>query len=301
MIADRSTKTAHFLPVKTTHSMDQLATLYIQEIVRLHGVPVSITSDRDTRFTSRFWKSFQKALGTWLSFSTTYHPQTDGQSECTIQTLEDMLCACSLDLQGNWEDHLPLAEFAYNNSFQASIGMAPYEVLYGRQCRSPTCWIEVGKGQLSGTDIVFKSTEIVDVIWGRLKAAQDRQKSYADAKRREIEFQVGTWVFLKISPTKGVIRFGKKGKLNPRYVGPFEVIERIGPVAYRLTLTSELGDVHDVFHVPMLKPYISDPSHVLVRPPIGLQRDLTYVERPLRIIDRQEKRLRSKCVARLFL
>jgi len=296
VIVDRLTKTAHFLPVKTTHSMDHLATLYIQEIVRLHGVPVSITSDRDTRFTSRFWKSFQKALGTWLSFSTAYHPQTDGQTERTIQTLEDMLRACSLDLQGNWEDHLPLAEFAYNNSFQSSIGMAPYEALYGKQCRSPACWTEVGVNQLSGPDIILESTEKVNVIRRRLKVAQDRQKSYADSKRREVEFQVGSMVFLKISPTKGVLRFGKKGKLNPRYVGPLEIVERIGPVAYRLALPAELGNVHDVFHVSMLKSYLHDPSHVLSQPPIGLQQDLTYEERPLRIIDRQERRLRSKVI-----
>ncbi|GFS38841.1 hypothetical protein Acr_00g0059760 [Actinidia rufa] len=173
------------------------------------------------------WKVYeeilQRALGTELSFSTAFHPQTDGQSERTIQTLEDMLRLCVLDFQGNWEMHLPLVEFAYNNSFHASIGMAPYEALYGRKCRSPICWTE------------------------RLQTAQSRQKSYADIRRRELEFEEGDHVFLKVSPSKGINRFGKKGKLKPRYIGPFEVLQRIGTVAYRIALPPELSHVHDVF------------------------------------------------------
>ncbi|GFZ17085.1 hypothetical protein Acr_26g0003550 [Actinidia rufa] len=154
VIVDRLTKSAHFLPVKTTYSLSKYANLYIIEIIRLHGTPVSIVSDRDPRFTSKFWKSLQRALGTELSFSTAFHPQTDGQSERTIQTLEDMLRLCVLDFQGNWEMHLPLVEFAYNNSFHASIGMAPYEALYRRKCRSPICWTEVGERHMLGPEIV---------------------------------------------------------------------------------------------------------------------------------------------------
>ena len=145
VIVDRLTKSAHFLPMKVNFSMDRLASLYIKEIVRMHSVPVSIVSDRDPRFTSRFWHSLQKALGTKLSFSTAFHPQTNGQSVRVIQVLEDLLRACALDLKGNWDDYLPLVEFAYNNSFQASIGMTPFEVLYGRRCRSPACWDDVGE------------------------------------------------------------------------------------------------------------------------------------------------------------
>ncbi|GAB2274921.1 hypothetical protein Dimus_039101 [Dionaea muscipula] len=138
VIVDRLTKSAHFLPIKMTFGLERLARLYMREIVRLHGAPVSIVSDRDSRFVSKFWKAFQQAFGTTLSFSTAYHPQTDGQSERTIQTLEDLLRACSLDWKGNWDDQIPLIEFSYNNSFQTSLGMAPYEALYGRRCRSPT-------------------------------------------------------------------------------------------------------------------------------------------------------------------
>ena len=136
---DRLTKSAHFLAVRMTFTLKEFCRLYIREIVQLHGVPVSIVSDRDPRFTAQFWKSFQKAMGTQLSMSTAFHPHTDGQSERTIQILEDMLRACVLDLKGSWEEHLPLIEFAYNNSYQASIQMAPYEALYGRPCRSPIC------------------------------------------------------------------------------------------------------------------------------------------------------------------
>ena len=144
VIVDRLTKSAHFLPIRANYPLDKLAQLYIHEIVRLHGVPATIVSDRDPRFTSRFWGALQKAFGTRLCLSTAYHPQTDGQSERTIQTLEDMLRACVMDRPGSWDKHLPLIEFAYNNSFHASIGMAPYEALYGRKCQSPLCWYEPG-------------------------------------------------------------------------------------------------------------------------------------------------------------
>ncbi|RVW68091.1 Retrovirus-related Pol polyprotein from transposon 17.6 [Vitis vinifera] len=216
VIVDRLTKSAHFLAMKTTDSMNSLAKLYIQEIVRLHGIPVSIVSDRDPKFTSQFWQSLQRALGTQLNFSTAFHPQTDGQSERVIQILEDMLRACVLDFGGNWADYLPLAEFAYNNSYQSSIGMAPYEALYGRPCRSPLCWIEMGESRLLGPEIVQETTEKIQLIKEKLKTAQDRQKSYADKRRRPLEFEEGDWVFVKVSPRRGIFRFGKKGKLAPR-------------------------------------------------------------------------------------
>ena len=154
VIVDQLTKSAHFLPMKVNFSMDHLASIYVKEIVRMHGVPVSIVSDKDPRFTSRFWHSLHKALGTKLSFSTAFHPQTDGQSERVIQVLEDFLRACALDLKGNWDDYLPLVKFAYNNSFQASIGMAPFKGLYGRRCRSPVCWDDVGERKLLGPELV---------------------------------------------------------------------------------------------------------------------------------------------------
>ena len=164
VIVDRLTKSAHFLPVRTTYTMDKYAEIYVKEVVRLHGVPLSIVSDRDSRFTSSFWKSLHKALGTRLAFSTAFHPQTDGQSERTIQTLEDMLRACVLDFQKSWNVYLPLVEFAYNNSFHSSIGMAPYEALYGRKCRSPIHWDEIGERKFLGPELVQRTGQAVEKI-----------------------------------------------------------------------------------------------------------------------------------------
>ena len=154
MIVVRLTKSAYFLPINVEDSLEKLAQLYVDEIVRLHGVPVSIVSDIDPRFTSRFWPSLQTTLGTCLHFSTIFHPQTDGQSERTIQTLEDMLRACVMEFKGSWDTHLALMEFAYNNSYQDSIEMAPFEALYGRKCRTPLCWDEVGEIRLVGPELV---------------------------------------------------------------------------------------------------------------------------------------------------
>ena len=189
VIVDRLTKSAHFIPINERYSLEKLANLYIKEIVSRHGIPVSIVSDRDPRFTSRFWKSFQECLGTKLNMSTAYHPQTDGQSERTIQTLEDMLRVCVVDFKGNWDDYLPLIEFSYNNSYHASIGMPPFEALYGRKCRSPLYWDEVGERKILGPELVQQTKEKIELIRQRLVAAQYRQSKYADQHRKDIEFE----------------------------------------------------------------------------------------------------------------
>ncbi|GKE87658.1 putative reverse transcriptase domain-containing protein, partial [Tanacetum coccineum] len=273
----------------------KLARLYIDEIVARHGVLTSIISDRDGRFTSRFWQTMQKVLGTRLDMSTAYHPQTDGQSECTIQTLVDMLRACVIDFGGSWNIHLPLAGFSYNNSYHSSIRCAPFEALYRRKCRSPILWVEIGDSGLIGPELVQEITDKVVVIRDRLKAARDRQKSYADNIRKPLEFQVGDHVMLKVSHCKGVVRFGKKGKLALRFVGPFEILERIGPMTYRLRLPEELSSVHDTFHVLNLKKCLADAnSHVLLDE-IKVDKTLHFVEEPLKIMDHEVKTLkRSK-------
>ena len=294
VIVDRLTKSAHFLPVRTTYTMDKYAEIYVKEIVRLHGVPLSIVSDRDARFTSSFWKSLHKALGTRLAFSTAFHPQTDGQSERTIQTLEDMLRACVLDFQKGWNTYLSLVEFAYNNSFHSSIGMAPYEALYGRKCRSPILWDEMGERKFLWPELVQRTGEAVEKIRKRILTAQSRQKSYTDVRRRKLEFNVGDKVFLKVAPMKGVMRFGKKGKLSPRFIGPFEILERVGKVAYKLALPPSLASVHNVFHVSMLKKYIQNSSHVLSYKQLELDSDLSYEEQPIQILDKEEKQLRNR-------
>ncbi|KAL8116429.1 hypothetical protein AgCh_022794 [Apium graveolens] len=294
VILDRLTKSAHFLPINERFSLDKLVHLYLKEIVMRHGVPVSIVSDRDPRFNSRFWRQFQECLGTKLNMSTAYHPQTDGQSERTIQTIEDMLRLCAIDFEGSWDEHLPLLEFSYNNSYHASIGMPPYEALYGRKCRSPVHWDEVGERKILGPELIRQTKEKIELIRKRIEAAQNRQRKYADQARKDMEYQEGEHVLLKISPWKGLTRFGNKGKLKPRYVGPFEILKKIGKVAYELGLPPHMQHIHNVFHVSMLKKYNPDTRHVIEYEPVELQADLSYVEQPIRILDRQEKVLRNK-------
>ncbi|GJR67309.1 putative reverse transcriptase domain-containing protein [Tanacetum coccineum] len=264
-------KSAIFTPIRETDSMEKLPRMYLKEVVTRHGIPVSIICNHDLRFTSNFWRSLQKALGTSLDMSTVYHPQTDGQSERTIQTLEDMLCDWVIDFGNSWVKHLPLIEFSYNNSYHASIKAAPFEALYGRKCRSPVYWAEVGQVQLTfqliGPEIVQETTEKVIQIKQRIQAARDRQKR--------------------------VIHFGKWGKLNPIYVGPFKVLEKVGSVAYKLELPQELSRVHNTFHVSILNKCYSDEP--LAVPLEGLHVDdkLYFVEEPVEIMDREVKRLKQ--------
>ncbi|GJR57065.1 putative reverse transcriptase domain-containing protein [Tanacetum coccineum] len=200
VIIDRLTKSAIFVPMRETNPMEKLARMHLKEVVTSHGIPVSIICDRDLRFASNFWRSLQKALGTNLDMSTAYHPQTDGQSERTIQTLEDMLRACAIDFGKGWVNHLPLVEFSYNNSYHASIKAAPFEALYGQKCRSPVCWAKVGQVQVTGLELVQETTEKIIQIKQRMQVTRDRNKSYANLKSKPMEIQVGDKVMLKVSP-----------------------------------------------------------------------------------------------------
>ncbi|XP_073309925.1 uncharacterized protein [Primulina huaijiensis] len=231
VIVDRLTKSAHFLPVKTTFTMNQYDEAYVAEIVRLHG---------------------------------------------------------------SWDSKLPHFEFTYKNSYQETIGMAPYEALYGRKCRSPLNWDEVGERKMLGPKLVQQTTDVIALIQEIMKTAQSRQKSYADIRSRPLEFEVGNHVFVKIAPCKGIMRFGRKGKLSPRFIDQFEILDRIGERAYRLALQLDLDRIHNVFNVSMLKKYISNPSHVLRHEPLDLMPNLTYQEVPIQILDRKVKVLRNK-------
>ncbi|GJZ05354.1 putative reverse transcriptase domain-containing protein [Tanacetum coccineum] len=235
-------------------SMEKLTRQYLKEVVTRHGVPVSIISDRDGRFISQFWQSLQKALGTQLDMSTAYHPQTNGQSERTIQTLENMLRACVIDFVKGWDGHLPLVEFSYNNSYHTSIKAAPFEASYD--------------------------------------SAHDRQKSYVDRRRNPLEFQVGDKVMLKVSPWKEVIRFGKQGKLNPRYIRPFKVLSKVGTIAYRLELPNQLSRVHRTFHVSNLKKCFSDEPLAILLDKIQIDDKLNFIEETVEIMDRIVKNLK---------
>ncbi|GKC36286.1 putative reverse transcriptase domain-containing protein [Tanacetum coccineum] len=229
--------------------------------------------------------------------SMAYHPQTNGQSERTIQTLDDILRACILDFEGSWDIHLPLVEFSYNNSYDSSVRFAPFEALYGRKCHSLIMWAEVEDGQLIGPELVKKTTKKISHIKDRLKAARDRQKSYADKRRKPLEFSVGDYVLLKVSPWKGVVRFRKKGKLAPRFVGPFEIIKKIGPVAYWLDLHKELNGVHDTFYVSNLKKCLADPTLQVPLDEIQVDAKLNFVEELVEILEREFKKLKRSRIA----
>ncbi|KAH0654669.1 hypothetical protein KY289_032347 [Solanum tuberosum] len=294
VVVDRLTKSAHFIPVRIDYNTEQLAKVYVKKIVRLHGVALSIISNRGNQFTSKFWSKLHDELGTQLTFSTTFHPQTDGKSERTIQVLENMLRACVIDFGGHWDKFLPLCEFSYNNSYHSSIDIAPFEALYGRGCRSSIGWFEAGNVKPLGFDLVKDAQDKVRSIQTKLLAAQSRQKKYANHKVRDMVFQTGENVLLKVSPMKGVMRFGKKGKLSPRYIGPFEVLKYVGPVAYRLTLPPNLSGVHPVFHVSILKRYHGDGDYIIKWDSIVLDKDLQYEEEPVSSLDRDVCKLRTK-------
>ncbi|GJR82507.1 putative reverse transcriptase domain-containing protein [Tanacetum coccineum] len=240
-------KIAYFLPIRRMIPLDKLARpCHLNRIVARHGIPALIICDRDGRFTSNFWRSFQKALGTDISMSTAYHPETDGQSERTIQTLEDMLRACVIDFGKGIADD-------------------------GRKCRSPVCWAEVGEAQLTGPELIQETTEKIVLIKQRMQAAQDRQKSYADRKRKPMEFEVGDRVMLK-------------------------VLAKVGKVAYRLELPQELSRVHHTFHVSNLKKCYADEPLVMPLEGIHVDDKLQFVEEPVEIMEREIKRLKRSWI-----
>ncbi|GKB10318.1 putative reverse transcriptase domain-containing protein [Tanacetum coccineum] len=237
---------------------EKLARIYINEIVARHGVSVSIISDRECRRCQQHYgKLFSKALCTKLHMSTTYHPETDGQSERTIQTLEDMLRACVMDFSSSWDTHLLLVEFSYNKSYHTSIKCAPFEALYGKKCRSPVIWTEVGESQLIGPEIVQETTEKIIQIKERLKTEKSRQKSYADKRCKHLEFKVGDRVLLKVSPWNGVL-------------------------------------YHDMFHVSNLKKCLAESDVQVPLEEIEIDENLRFVKEPIEIVERDVKKLKRR-------
>ena len=203
-VVDRLTKSAHFIPVNACYPTKRYAQLYIERILCLHGIPKTIISDRGSQFIARFWEQLHTYLGTRLIRSSAYHPQTDGQTERINQILEDMLRACVLPYKQKWDECLSLAEFSYNNSYQESIKMAPFEALYGRRCRTSLNWSEVGERTIFGPDIVKEAEEQVHLIQENSKVAQSRYKSYADKRRDPLVFEIGDHIYLRVSPWKGI-------------------------------------------------------------------------------------------------
>nr|GFA28064.1 putative reverse transcriptase domain-containing protein [Tanacetum cinerariifolium] len=260
VVVDRLTKSAHCPPIREDYKTEKLARIYINEIVARHGVPVSIISDRDGRFASHLWQALQKALGTKLNMSTAYHPETDGQSKRTIQTLKDMLRACVMDFGGSWDTYLPLVEFSYNNSYHKSIKCAPFEALYGRKCRSPVIWTEIAESQLIGPEIVQETTEKIFQIKERLKTARSCQKSYADKRRKPLEFKIEDRVLLKVSLWKGV----------------------------------ELSCIHDTFHVSNLKKCLAESDAQIPLEEIKVDENLRFVKEPIKIVEKDVKKRKRR-------
>jgi hypothetical protein len=262
----------------------------------LHEVPKTIISDRGSQFVARFWEQLHASFRTHLIHSLAYHPQTDGQTERVNQIVEDMLRACVLEHQGSWDQNLPWAEFSYNNSYQESLKMAPFELLYGRRCRTPLNWIEPREKVIFGPYLVEEAEVTVHRIQDNLKAAKSCQETYANKRRRPLEFEVGNHVYLRVSPMKGVKRFGMKGKLAPRYIGPFPILEKCGTVAYKLDLPPSLARVHNIFHVSQLKKCLKAPVDVVLPEVTPLEADLSYPEHPIKVLDQKHRVTRRKTI-----
>jgi hypothetical protein len=274
---DCLTKVVHFIPMKTTYTRGTLAELYMSRIVCFHGVPKKIVSDQGTQFTSHFWQQLQEALDIHLNFSSSYHPQTGGQIERTNQILEDMLRDYALQDKSGWDKKLPYVEFSYNNNYQDSLNMSPFQTLYERNCRTPLLWDQPGERQVFGLDILLEAKENINMIRENLKIAQSRQRSYADTRRRALSFEVGDYVYLKVSPITGVRRFEVKGKIAPLYIGPYQIQARCGEVAYHLSLPESMSAVHNVFHVSQLKKCLQVLIEQLLVEDLEVQEDQTYI------------------------
>jgi hypothetical protein len=207
-----------------------------------------------------------------------------------------MLRACVLEYQGSWDQNLPWAEFSYNNSYQESLKITPFEVLYGRRCHTPLNWIEPGEKVIFGPDLVEEAEATVHCIQDNLKAAKSRQETYANKRHQPLEFEVGDHVYLRVLPMKDMKRFGVKEKLAPRYIRPFPILEKWGSVAYKLDMPSSLAGVHDIFHVSQLKKCLMAPMDVILPEVTPLEADLSYPEHPIMVLDQKDRVTRHKTI-----
>eukprot|EP00253_Pinus_taeda_P013679 PITA_13679 len=298
VVVDKLSKATHFIPVQSTYRAVQISHIFKQNVFKLHGLPRTIISDHDVKFTSAFWRTLFTELGTQLNFSTAYHPQTDGQTERVNQVAEDMLRDYVMQKPTQWEEYLHLVEFAYNNGYHTSLRMSPFEVLYGRKCRTPSSWSGPEDKLRLGPKMLKDMEDMVKRLCVNLKAAQDRQKKFADRKRRFNEYQVGDHVYVRIQVKKSTMQWSGCAKLAPQYYGPFQILARIGPMAYQLALPSHI-QIHNVFHVSVLKKYVYDPKHVIHWQDIQVEPEGEVLVEPLSILDRREVQLRKRVITQI--
>jgi hypothetical protein len=296
VIVDRLTKFAHFIPVNTNYNIQKYEKIYITRVLCLHEVPKTIISDRGSQFVARFWEQLHASLRIHLIHSLAYHSHTNGQTERVNQILEDMLRACVMEYPDSWDKNLSWSEFSYNNRYQESLKMAPFEALYGRQCRTSLNRIEPGVKAIFGPDIVDEAEATIRHIQANLKAAKSHQESYANKRCWHLQFEVGDHIYLKVSPMKSVKRFGVKEKLSPCYIGPLPILEKCENVTYKLELPLPLAGVHDVFHVSQLKKCLKAPMDVVLPEVAPLEADLTYPDHPIRILEQKSHVTRHKTI-----
>ena len=293
VVVDMLTKMCHLFPVHKKSSAKDIAHVFMRGVFLYHGLPRRIISDRDSKFTSNFWRAIFEATGTQLSFSTAYHPQTDGQTERVNQIIEDMLRAYCMREPIKWTRYLYLVEFAYNASFQRSIGMSPFKALYGQECLTPLKWTDPMIRVQASKEMLDEMQQQTDLIRFEIKAAQDRQKAYADTHRSDREFEEGDMVFLRVKPKHSSLSLGKFKKLSARYCGPYVITKRINEQAYELLLPPHIL-VHNVFHVSLLKKYVPDDRHILGDEQPLVSKDGTLDITPERILQSRERILRNR-------
>jgi hypothetical protein len=245
-------------------------------------------SDRDPKFTSKFWRGLFKGFEMNLNFRTTYHPESGGKTKRVNQVIEDMLRIYVMDNPYKWEDYLHLVEFSYNNGYQASLKMSLFEALYGRKCITPISWDNAIDREIIGIELLKEMEEKMLKIKQNLKASQDRKKCYADKNRTHKEFKVGDHVFLKVKSNRSFLKLGNCSKLAAKYCGPFEILERIGPIDYILALPASMN-FHNVFHVSLLKKYIPDPNHVIDWNVIQVEKEGALQVHWVHILDHKSK------------
>eukprot|EP00253_Pinus_taeda_P014506 PITA_14506 len=271
VVVDKLSKAAHFIPVHSTYKAVQIAHLFMQNVFRLHGLPKVIISDRDVKFTSTFWRTLFAELGTQLNFSTAYHPQTDGQTERVNQVLEDMLRAYVMTKPTQWEEYLHLVEFAYNNGYHTSTQLSPFEVLDGGYGEKGACQFEGCTGSA---------------------------EKFCRQKKKVKEYQIGDHVFVRIQARRSTLQWSGCAKLAPRYFGTFQILARVGPVAYQLALPSHIR-IHSVFHVSVLKKYVYDPKHVIKWQDVRVEPEGEVLVEPQSILDQREVRLRKWVITQI--